>query len=137
MPPRYYEYNPKGLAKYRKDKGLDDSGEKKRQSEMNSRAKSVAAAKTFVDKNFSDSDLKGNTDAYSTYEDWRESIFGNLATGYLSDYFPEKDWAPAFEPRLRKIWKEAERLKNKGTGEERPSYIPPNASAEVRQGRKK
>jgi len=132
MKPKYYAYNPKGAAKYRKDKGKNDSGlgtdgkegfksaaddikkmgltaEKKRQSKMvmeadlNDQSKGPEA---YIKQKQSASTIWNDIGKSSqNYKEFENAYLDVLSEGEVSSMFPQNVWERAAVRIAKDVWK--------------------------------
>ena len=109
MKPKYYAYNPKGAAKYRKDKGIGDSAEKKRQSAMvmeadlNDQSKGPEA---YIKQKQSASTIWNDIGKSSqNYKEFENAYLDVLSEGEVSSMFPQNVWERAAIRIAKDVWK--------------------------------
>lgn len=114
MKPKYYAYNPKGAAKYAKDKGIGDSAEKRRQSAMVMEADLNDQSKGAVDflkKKYGTSGW--SPEQYGTLNEFQEVSIGDvIGEGSIRDMFPEDVWTRGAKQFLADIWKTRKKSSN-------------------------
>lgn len=109
MKPKYYAYNPKGAAKYAKDKGLDDKAEKRRQSAMVMEADLNDQSKgaiDFINKKYgkTGSGFFSSSD-YNNYQEFENSVLDVMSEGEISSLFPPEVWQRAAKRYTKQIFK--------------------------------
>jgi len=130
MKPTYYGYNPKGAAKYRKDKGIDESGlgtdglegfksaakeiakkgdnaEKKRQSAMvmeadlNDQSK---GAEDYINKKYGKEDNQWYPSDFSDYKDFENAVLDVMSESEISSKYPNNVWERAAKRYTKLIY---------------------------------
>ena len=109
MKPTYYAYNPKGAAKYAKDKGLGDTAEKKRQSAMvmeadlNDQSK---GAEDYINKKYGSIFVKDRFGADAkNYIEFENELLDVVSEGETSSKYPKDVWERGARSISKKLWK--------------------------------
>ena len=107
MKPTYYGYNPKGAAKYAKDKGLGDTAEKKRQSAMvmeadlNDQSK---GAEDYINKKYGKEDNQWYPSDFSDYKDFENAVLDVMSESEISSKYPNNVWERAAKRYTKRIF---------------------------------
>ena len=112
MKPTYYAYNPKGAAKYAKDKGLGDTAEKKRQSAMvmeadlNDQSK---GAEDYINKKYkADGDGQWYPTDFSKYQEFEDAVLDVMSESEISSKYPNNVWERAAKRYTKRIYDTAQ-----------------------------
>lgn len=107
MKPAYYNYNPKGAAKYAKDKGLGDTAEKKRQSAMvmeadlNDQSK---GAEDYINKKYGKSGIEWYPTDFSDYKEFENAVLDVMSEGEISSLYPNNVWERAAKRYTKRVF---------------------------------
>lgn len=107
MKPTYYGYNPKGAAKYAKDKGLGDTAEKKRQSAMvmeadyNDQSK---GAEDYINKKYGKTGIEWYPSDFSDYKEFENAVLDVMSEGEISSKYPNNVWERAAKRYTKRVF---------------------------------